>query len=232
MDLLLFAILAAVFGLLKWLASKAEQSNADAEAEQGPPQSGVPNPPVQRRKAETEEERVRRFLEALGVPTSSMPPPKVEPKPVDPKRVFVPQTPPIPQAFPAPTWRPTAQTPSPSQPQWIPEPRSEPATKPTWERPLVVAPVEISPPVEVKKIKVPIARTSVSSTETADPEDVWDLPAGASEPSSSSSRRTGKATQSSLVARLANAQGLRDAIVLREIFGPPRSMQSLQELRF
>ena len=45
----------------------------------------------------------------------------------------------------------------------------------------------------------------------------------------SSSKRTGtRATQGGIAARLANAQGLRDAIVLREIFGPPRSMQPIE----
>ena len=34
----------------------------------------------------------------------------------------------------------------------------------------------------------------------------------------------------SFAARLANGQGLRDAIILREIFGPPRSMQSIERL--
>ena len=38
--------------------------------------------------------------------------------------------------------------------------------------------------------------------------------------------RPSKSKAGNMMARLANAEGLRDAMVLREIFGPPRSMQS------
>jgi hypothetical protein len=42
----------------------------------------------------------------------------------------------------------------------------------------------------------------------------------------SSTRRSGARTEArGIAARLGTAQGLRDAVVLREIFGPPRSMQ-------
>ena len=39
------------------------------------------------------------------------------------------------------------------------------------------------------------------------------------------------AARTTLAARLATAEGLRDAIVLREIFGSPRSMQPLEPHR-
>jgi hypothetical protein len=36
--------------------------------------------------------------------------------------------------------------------------------------------------------------------------------------------------QQSLSAKLRSPQGLRDAIILREIFGPPRSLQALDPI--
>lgn len=41
-------------------------------------------------------------------------------------------------------------------------------------------------------------------------------------------QRRGTIAEPTLAARLRSADGLRDAIVLREIFGPPRSMQPLE----
>ena len=62
---------------------------------------------------------------------------------------------------------------------------------------------------------------------------VFEIPAagGANDPASRSSRAdVSLAGQSDLLVRLATRQGLRDAIVLREIFGPPRSMQSAETI--
>ena len=56
-------------------------------------------------------------------------------------------------------------------------------------------------------------------------------PGGAYDPASLSRRSdVSLSGQSDLLARLATKQALRDAIVLREIFGPPRSMQSAETI--
>jgi hypothetical protein len=55
--------------------------------------------------------------------------------------------------------------------------------------------------------------------------EVRDVVMQTSEPSAYS--RSMEAEPSGLRARIASPQGLRDAIILREIFGPPRSLQPL-----
>ena len=56
-------------------------------------------------------------------------------------------------------------------------------------------------------------------------------PGGADDPALFSRRAdVSLSGQSDLLARLATKQALRDAIVLREIFGPPRSMQSAETI--
>ena len=92
-DTLIFFVLAALALIFKWLTSKAEKSQAEKEereSESAPPNEQAP-PPL-RPAPQSEEERVRRFLEALGMPAGTQPPP-----PVRQRRVVtpaVPQTPP------------------------------------------------------------------------------------------------------------------------------------------
>src|SRR6201999_3352976 len=58
-------------------------NQGSGEAKKSKPPS--PNEPIQRAPPESEEERVRRFLEALGVPSGSHPPPPVRPRTVTPR---------------------------------------------------------------------------------------------------------------------------------------------------
>jgi hypothetical protein len=68
MEQILFLALLAVVGLLRWFSQMAEERrNREAENRSGTP---PPNAPIQRAPAETEEERIRRFMEALGVPSA------------------------------------------------------------------------------------------------------------------------------------------------------------------
>src|SRR3954451_15875073 len=75
MENIFFLVLVAVVGLLRFIMQVAEKKrNAEAEKRSGVPPSRAP--------AQTEEERIRKFFEALGVPTSADPPPKVQPRQV------------------------------------------------------------------------------------------------------------------------------------------------------
>ena len=69
-DTLIFFVLAALALIFKWLTSKAEKSQAEKEkreAESASPNEQAPAAPL-RPPPQSEEERVRRFLEALGMP--------------------------------------------------------------------------------------------------------------------------------------------------------------------
>ncbi len=193
-----FLVLVAVIGLIRWIMAATEKAkNSDAQKRGG---GQTPNAPVERAPAQTEEERVRRFMEALGVPTSNA-------SPAPPRRTVTPKTPPrtkrrIPPIDPFP--RPgtgkwlsespvVVTTPAPVAPPPIPE-----STSPSLPKPSIVSPV-----FEVRVVdgSADESRTSAQPlVRPIIPRESW-------------------------AARLASAGGLRDAVVLREIFGPPRSLQ-------
>ena len=85
----IFLVIAGVAALIRWLSSKAEET--------APPPKSAP-----RRQADVskdpEEERMRRFLEALGVPAESQAPPKPTParRPATPPPLKEPRHYPVP----------------------------------------------------------------------------------------------------------------------------------------
>lgn len=169
--------------IARWLWQKAveEKENADRPV--------VPHQPVPRGgESQTEEERIRRFLEALGQPPGTKPPPKVAPKRWVPPTVFSP-LPPL----------TTVPPPLPDEP----------------------APVTVSPPPP----PLPMAERIFTPAVAHETEfEVRDVAMQTSiEPSAYSSPL--ESAPSSLRLRIASPQGLREAIILREIFGPPRSLQ-------
>ena len=69
-------------GLLRLLVKKAGGQTVDDEP--APPPLPRTAPPFPRAPTQTDEERIRKFLEALGQPTTSAPPPPVSPRPLPP----------------------------------------------------------------------------------------------------------------------------------------------------
>ncbi len=190
MENLFFLALVAVLGLVRWFVQAAEnKKNAEAAKRAEP----SPTAPLQRAPAQTEEERVRRFMEALGVPKGEIPPPRKLPPP--PRKRILPVDP-----FPAPRQQFPPFAPRPASPVTPQVPA--PLPLPTPERSMLAEPkrelIHASAPA---KAKPPPARMKKLSASTG------------------------------MAARFANSDGLRDAIVLREILGPPRSMQSLDPAR-
>src|SRR5438132_11392105 len=99
LDSLIFILLIAMAALFRLLASKAGNTG---KSEPPGRSTSAPrtSPPLARLPAETDEERIRRFLEALGQPTSSKPPPPVAPRTNIPPRPLAPVQPP--SSFPLP----------------------------------------------------------------------------------------------------------------------------------
>ena len=94
-DNLLFLLLVAVALLFRWLASKAGQTSKDSEeSEQRSTSTLRTPPPIPHSPAEADEERVRKFLEALGQPAGSRPPPPVVHRTDIPPRPVAPIQPP------------------------------------------------------------------------------------------------------------------------------------------
>jgi hypothetical protein len=178
----IFLILAAA--LLRWLSQKSDSGKPDPE------RPVVPDQPVPRSgETQTEEERVRRFLEALGQPAGSTPPPKVAPKREIQPRIF-PKLPPFTAAPP----------PLPASPT--------PAVKPS-----PVLPIQ-------RRVFTPAAVQEAGF-------EVHDIGAQVLSDLSPVERRTA-AEQQSFSLKFASTQDLRRAIILREIFGPPRSLQTVE----
>jgi len=169
--------------LVRWLLSKAKSRPQNPQSPPPPPPAPPPSRPISRGgETQTEEERVRRFLEALGQPPGTTPP-KVVPR--------------------RPQIRPDILSPLPRL-----------KTKPP---PLPRAVVPSPPPIETPAWKPP-----APAAETAF--EVHDVARQtSSEPAQV--RRTATVRFDPRI-KLGTRQDLRSAIILREIFGPPRSLQS------
>jgi hypothetical protein len=209
---IIFIIIAAIIGISRLVSRISEESKKQSQRRRQPPQRPAPQPQIpraiQRTRPKTDEERVREFLEALGQPAGAAPPPKAQPRTQIPPRPLAPVQPPASvRPFGKPefrTWREQAK-----------------------EIVVLQQPTKIAPP-EIKRVVVPPV-----------------LPAEAKEPGAwiaQEQAQTGAATKM-VIARaddqpsvrasadaiwkrtLRSSDGVRTAIVLREIFGPPRGVQ-------
>jgi hypothetical protein len=177
-----FLLLIVFVALVRWLASKAKQT----QNQQTPPPSPPPSRPIPRGDSQTEEERVRRFLEALGQPPGTTPP-----KVVTRQR---PTRPDLVSPLPPLTTAPPPLVAAPRRTRVMPPPL--PVGTTTWKAPTVPEPA-----FEVHDV----ARQALS------------------EPSPEIRRAVRVSFDSRI--KLGSPADLRTAIVLREIFGPPRSLQ-------
>jgi hypothetical protein len=202
-------LIMVVFALINWAASKLKSST-----EMRPKQSG--SRPEQPPEANSEEERMRKFMEALGLPAGSAPPlrrretPPPLRQPAPTRRAGVPPIPPF-VSGPSPERR--RPTPSPAPP---PVPRKKSADEQPAPH-LRVEEIALAPLVTPT---VPEFAT-VSSTISAMPgEHLQPLELGRSigPELSPLAVHVRKAFSSPLE--------LRSAFVLREVLGPPRSLQT------
>jgi len=194
---LLFILLIAVAALFKLLASKAgEAKKRQEDLDRRSATSPSAAEPIERAPVESDEERIRRFLEALGQPTGSKPPPPVVPRTDIPPRPLAPVQPP-PGPFSMPRGRLTSKE------------RRKRHVIP-HETPVVTPPV-----IEVQEQQVQI-----------EPRSDTKLPEGADVTPADSKIKTAY-TAADIAGFLRSSTGQRNAIILREIFGPPRSLQPL-----
>ena len=231
MENIFFLALLAVVGLLRWLSQMAEQKR-NKEAERAA-QDPAPNAPIPRAPVDSEEERIRKFMEALGVPTTTARP-EVPPRETPPQAP--PRKPPLMPVDPFPKPRPIfPRVPAPTQ-ESAPG-RLPPLIPPTPTPVPTITGVE-PPPLptrETTMLAEPAGRKAGVRGAVSE-RDAYQLDqeSGYQDRTSEDAAQLAKgqaAPSLSLAARLATQQGLRDAIVLREIFGPPRSMQPLESGR-
>jgi hypothetical protein len=209
---LIFIIVAAVIGISRLVARIAENAreqsqrrNKQAQArgqQQQPPQAQQPPPVFARPK--TDEERVREFLEALGQPAGTTPPPKIQPRTDIPPRPIAPiPPPPLSRPFSPVLLKPVAEkvrkifTPAPIAVP-IPAAPSQAAKPGDWLR-------------EEEKVEAAAARFETATQ-------------AATEYGPVSHEIVGKNWREALRSR----DAIRGAVILREILGPPRALRELE----
>lgn len=197
LDQLIFIVLIALTGLFKLLA-KAGEKRRDDETRRRSTTSPPANQP--RPEADSDEERIRRFLEALGQPTSSTPPPPVRQRTAErPSPTVLPHVGPGRSPLPPLTTRP------PDLPKKAPPvlPRRVIAAKPPPVPRQGVEPLPFEVHAHPVSIEAPAEAYAIPTQTGAEP----------------------SAAATDLINLLGSTFGLRNAIILREIFGPPRSLQ-------
>ena len=196
-DNLFFILLIAGAALLRWLAQQSKSGNKNSDREEPPPVFPEEN--------ETEEERVRRFFDALGQPPTSKPPPRIRPRADIPPRPVAPvQPPPIGRpVFPSRQSRPA--------PREIKLPGQ--ITAPAYEKRVFTPRVAPAPTFEVQEEARKVEPLAIINT----PAEVYAVATQAPERILES--------RTDYAALLRSTYDLRDIIVFREIFGPPRGLQ-------
>ena len=195
-QLIPFLVLAIIV-IAKIMASASRQSGG------GPPRSAPPRPGP----TESERERRRRFMEAMGLPPDSELPSPVQPRtvanpppllPVNPPGVLIP-----------PTLRRVPHTPTASVPPVRPTPRSMPS-------PLVTALAAAPPqPTHMETMASILQTFTAARTALAKP-----APATPATPAPRISYPA-----KSLLLHLRDPASIREAIILREVLGPPKALQ-------
>lgn len=204
-DNLLFLLLLVLAGLFQLLGRAARKRSGEKE-KQAPKPAPRMAKPIPRVATESDQERIRKFLEALGNPPSSSPPPPVTQRPSYRKPLVLPRIPPI--ASPLP--------------------------------PLVTRPPELPGEIEIhREAAPPLAQQQPQPSRTL-PEPTFQvheagvplepLPAAVATASEAKSQQPFPALGSAihLTALLRSPTGLRGAMIVREVLGPPRALRELE----
>jgi hypothetical protein len=193
-DTLIFLVLAGLALIFKWLTS-----HGSSDSEKSEPPSPNEQAPPRRQPPQSDEERIRRFLEALGAPPGTRPPP-----PVRPRRVVTPPAPPA----------------------------QRPRAKRSWVQPLpplITTPKDLGPPPPTTVSIEPIAAEVAPPIAVAPPLPVIVPSSPSPMPRPAASLRA--MPRQSLSTLLRKRSSVRQAIILREVLGPPRGLQALDDLR-
>ncbi|PYI64738.1 MAG: hypothetical protein DME67_06365 [Verrucomicrobia bacterium] len=205
---LLFLLLLVVAGLFQLLGRAARKGSAD---EENPKSTPLPKArkPIPRAPIESDQERIRKFLEALGQPPASRPPPPVVARTDIPPRRLAPVQPPI-----APLWE---------------------LTRAEQRKRRVI--LRESPPLSTETRTKEIVTREIAGAQTFEihegPLSVEPPPITKTPPEAYATATPGLAKSEELephVPRLlVSTSGLRQAIILREILGPPRGLRMQME---
>jgi hypothetical protein len=205
---LLFLLLLVVAGLFQLLGRAARKGSTGETKRTSEPPPRMPKP-IQRAPIESDEQRVRKFLEALGQPPASRPPPPVRPRADIPPRPLAPVQPPAP--YPRPPWKLARE--EQTKRHVILTESPAPVTAKPGEK-IFRPPITGAFPSELHEESLLVERPSIIKT----PSEAY---VEAARPITKTEE-----PKSDIAILLASASGLRGAIVLREILGPPRGLRA------
>jgi len=181
MEQLIVFIVVGVIAFFNWLIKKGAKGGSTGGALPPFPRGQIPRQ-AQTQTSQSEEERLRKFMEALGVPNVATPPKKITRSPQIPQQPRI--QPPFKKEFPKPVVSPTVSTPPPVPVAQVVEPAPS-----TWE---TSAPA--TPDVPIVDIQVPVGSVSSNAVD--------------------------------FKSLLRSPSSLRTAVILKEILGPPKSLQT------
>jgi hypothetical protein len=207
LDNLLFLLLVTVAVLFQLLAKTAGKASKDQTTRSST--SETP-PPIPRASRESDEEKIRKLLEALGQPPTSKPPRTVTPRTDVPPRPLAPVQPPT--LHPPVPWQLTRQ----QRRQRGSIPKETPV-------PRVVTGAEVSGPQTI---------ATASSFEVHEGLSAFESSLSIKGPRAASAAAMQKVatkpdSRTEIATLLASKSSLRDAMILREILGPPRGLRAM-----
>ena len=205
-DSLLFFLLVAVAVLFQLLAKAAGKTGKDQTKRTSTPPTP---PPIPRAPRQSDEEQIRKLLEALGQPPTSRPPPPVVPRIDIPPRPLAPVQPPIslprpPLFLPQEERRKREMTPK----------KGAPSPTVTRAEKIVSPKIMGTPTFEVHEGPLPVESPSVTKA----PSEAY-----------AATRTIAGAEKAriDIATLLASTSGLRAGMILREILGPPRGLRTI-----
>jgi hypothetical protein len=206
---LLFLLLLVIAGLFQLLGRAARKASTEDEAK---PTSKAPlrmPKPIPRAPVESDEERIRKFLEALGQPPASRPPPPVVARTDIPARPLAPVQPPI-----APLWKVTREE---RRKRRVILRESPPLSTETRTKEIVTREIADAQTFEIHEGPLPVEPPPITKTP---PEAYATATPGVAK---------GEELERHVPRLLVSTSGLREAIILREILGPPRGLRMQME---
>jgi hypothetical protein len=208
---LLFLLLLVVAGLFQLLGRAARKRSADEEKPISTPSPRV-RKPIPRAPVEPDQERIRKFLEALGQPPASRPPPPVVVRTDIPPRPLAPVQPPT-VHLPSP-WKVTREE---RRKRRAILRESPPLSTETRTKEIVTREIAGAQTFEIHEGPLPVEPPPITKTP---PEAYATATPGVAK---------GEELERHVPRLLVSTSGLREAIILREILGPPRGLRMQME---
>jgi hypothetical protein len=202
-DNFLFLLLVAAAVLFQFLAKAAGKTRKDQTRRTSTPIPKTP-PAIPRAPRTSDEDQIRKLLEALGQPPTSRPPPPVAPQTNLPPRPLAPVQPPV-------------------------SPLSQLRQERLRKREVVRKEISPSRPISAAEKIAPPKITGAPAFEVqGEPSPIAPSPSVRIVAGATQTIATTDKLRTDVAALLASTSRLRDAIILREILGPPRGLRAVE----